>query len=298
MNSETQVRIAIIGLGEVGRCYASALHAAGHRLQLCESMPSKAALDLASSLDLPIQHDPGSWISASPWVLSCVTGASSLAVAQQLAGLMTTGHHLADFTTASPGIKKHAASSLAERGVHYVDTAIMGSIAMTGVRTPLLAAGHGAGSLKEIIDQAGGRMEILAQGSAGDAISIKVLRSIFTKGMEALSVELLMSAEQQGVRELLYEQLGDIDRAPLRSVIEAMVRTHVVHARRRGEEVQHAQSELTRQGLPSVILPGVEARFQKTAAALASNPLESSDPSIAQALEWLLSSTGKNHETA
>ena len=282
------MRITIVGLGEVGRCYATALHAAGHSLQLCEPRPSAAATLLASALGVPVQSEPGAWLEAD-WVLSCVTGATALSVAEQLSVLLKKEAHIADLTTASPAVKRDAARKAAAHGIGYVDTAIMGSIALTALKTPLLAAGDGATQFKGLIEQAGGRLEVIAGGAPGDAISIKILRSIFTKGMEALCVELLMSAEQQGVRELLYEQLSDLDKAPLRSVIDAMVRTHVIHAKRRADEVRHAQSELISQGLASVVLPAVEQRFEKTAAALAATPLGIAEPSIAQAIDWLLS---------
>jgi len=123
----------------------------------------------------------------------------------------------------------------------------------------------------------------------GDAISLKFLRSVLTKGMEALSVELLMSAEKQGVREKLYAQLSDIDKIPLRSFIDSMVRTHVIHAKRRAHEVQDAQRELTSLGLRSTVLPGVEERFHKTIESLAAHPLPVAEPSVEQALDWLLS---------
>jgi 3-hydroxyisobutyrate dehydrogenase len=119
---------------------------------------------------------------------------------------------------------------------------------------------------------------------------LKILRSVFTKGMEALAVEMLTSAERQGVREKLYEQLSDIDRIPLRDFLDMLVRTHVVHAKRRAHEVHDAQAELAAQGLPSLVLPGVERRFRATAEALERRAPEAAQPDADQALQWLLSS--------
>lgn len=164
----------------------------------------------------------------------------------------------------------------------------MGAISLNWVRTPLLASGAGAEELKTVIEQAGGRVQVIKDGVPGDAISLKILRSVFTKGMEALSVELLTSAEKQGVREKLYEQLQDIDQTPLRSFIDMLVRTHVIHAKRRAHEVHDANNELTSQGLPSLVLPGVEQRFLTTAKKLEKQPLETAEPNVEQALQWLL----------
>lgn len=286
--NKPNLRIAIIGLGEVGRCYAKPLHEAGYELLLCEAKPSPAALDLSSQWGLPIQDKPGTWLADADWVLSCVTGAYALAVAQQVFPFMRKDAGLADFTTASPETKRAAARLAAEHSVRYVDTAIMGAISLNWVRTPLLAAGLGAQDLKTFIEQAGGRVQVIEGGAAGDAISLKILRSVFTKGMEALCVELLTSAEKQGVREKLYEQLQDIDQTPLRNFIDMLVRTHVIHAKRRAHEVHDASNELTAQGLPSLVLPGVEQRFLDTASKLDQQPLPVAEPNVDQALQWLL----------
>lgn len=282
------MQVAIIGLGEVGRCYAKPLHASGVQLMLCEARPSQAAADMAAQWGLPIHDAAGPWLKSADWVLSCVTGSQAMVVVEQVVAHLTTGAGLADLTTASPAVKRAAAAKAAAQGVRYVDTAIMGAISLNGVKTPLLAAGSGADALQTLITDAGGKVKVIEAGVAGDAISLKILRSVFTKGMEALAVELLTSAEKQGVREKLYEQLSDIDQTPLRSFIDMLVRTHVIHARRRAHEVHDAQQELASQGLPSMVLPGVEQRFLSTAAHLERQPLPTPDPDIDQALAWLL----------
>lgn len=291
--NQKRTRIAIIGLGEVGRCYAKPLHDAGFELLLCEARPSPAAQELSNQWGLPLHAEIGDWLSSAEWILSCVTGAQALNVASQVVKFSAPNTGLADLTTASPEVKRSAAGLAAQNNVRYVDTAIMGAISLNWVRTPLLAAGNGADELKALLESAGARVQVIQGGSAGDAISLKILRSVFTKGMEALSVELLTSAEKQGVRAQLYEQLSDIDQTPLRSFIDMLVRTHVIHAKRRAHEVHDANKELSAQGLPSLVLPGVEQRFLDTAQKLDAHPLEAAEPNIDQALQWLLA-----HNTA
>jgi 3-hydroxyisobutyrate dehydrogenase len=275
----SDMHIAIIGLGEVGRCYAAALHGAGFELSLCEARPAPAATELATDRGLAIHATPGAWLAQADWVLSCVTGTVALEVVQALVPLLAPGAAIADLTTASPDTKRRAAQQAA-------------AISLNLARTPLLAAGAGADAFKELLERAGARVQVLAGAAAGDAISLKILRSVFTKGMEALCVELLMSAEKQGVREQLYTQLSDIDQTPLRAFIDMLVRTHVVHAQRRAHEVHDAQGELAAQGLPSLVLPGVEQRFRHTASALEQQPPAMAAPDIDQALQWLLANAG------
>jgi hypothetical protein len=119
-----------------------------------------------------------------------------------------------------------------------------------------------------------------------------MLRSVFTKGMEALCVEMLTAAEKRGLREQLYNVLSDIDKSELRSFIEMLVRTHVVHAKRRAHEVAEAERQLALAGVPSLVLPGVESRFLATISSLEKRPLPVPEPTVDEALQWLLADGG------
>lgn len=272
----------------MGRCYARALHAAGVALSLCNVRPSSAAVDCASSLALPLHTAPGAWLDQATWVLSCVPGTQSAGVVALVLPFLHREAAIADFSTATPDVKRSNADAAAAYDIGYVDAAIMGAISLGGARTPLLLAGAGAEALQCVLAPCGAQIRIVPNGVAGDAMSLKLLRSVFTKGMEALAVELLMSAEQQGMREQLYAQLADIDETPLRDYLDMLVRTHVVHAARRVHEVRDAQALLAARQRPSLVLPGVERRFAATALGLASDPLGNADPTVGQALDWLL----------
>lgn len=286
------MKIAIIGIGEVGRCYARALHAAGMEVLLCEASPSGAAQELATQLSQPLRRVPGPWLDSVGWVISCVTGMHALDVGTACVPHMHRNAHFVDMTTASPSTKRQAAQIADAAGVRYVDVAIMGAITLHWERTPLLASGDGALGFQDLLAASGGRVQVIAGGQVGDAISLKILRSIFTKGMEALTVELLISAERQGLREKLYDQLRDIDESPLRDFMDMLVRTHVVHAARRAHEVHDAQAEMQSRGMKSVVLPGVEQRFLDTADHLKKHPINNPNPTIETALQWLVATQG------
>ncbi|NDY93599.1 NAD(P)-dependent oxidoreductase [Ideonella livida] len=283
-------KVAIIGLGEVGLCLAQALQAGGHALALCAPRPGAAAQALAHASGSALQATPGPWLAAVDWVLCCVPGAQALAVATQAAPHLAPGAVWADLSTAPPEVKRQAAQALAAGpgAAAYVDVAIMGAVSLGGVRTPLLAAGPQAAALAALLQAAGGRVQCLEGGQPGQAMALKLLRSGLTKGLEALAVELLTSAERQGLREQLYTQLADIDETPLRDFLDMLVRTHVVHARRRLQEVDDTAQALAAQGAPSQVLPGVARRFAQTVAALHTHPLPVAAPSATQALAWLL----------
>jgi 3-hydroxyisobutyrate dehydrogenase-like beta-hydroxyacid dehydrogenase len=163
----------------------------------------------------------------------------------------------------------------------------MGAISLSGALTPLLLAGEKARRMAELLSPLGADLRVLEGGRPGDAVSLKLLRSIFTKGMEALTVECLIAAEHFGVREQLFTVLSDLDKVPLRAFMEMLLRTHVVHAGRRHHEVIEAEKQLVREKLPTYVLPGVRALFANTCAALNREPMAASSPDAKQALSWL-----------
>jgi len=282
------LNIAIIGLGEVGRCYATALASLpGVRLHLCDTHLSPAGKELATARGLPVHADIGPWLASADWVLSCVFGSAALAVASNCHAHMKAGASYADLTTASPEDKRKAAAAASAAGLAYVDVAVMGAISLSLHRTPLLCAGASAAEFCELVNAAGGKAEAVEGGVAGDAISLKILRSVFTKGMEALAVDVLLAAERQQLRPALYEVLKDIDQAPLPAFLEMLVSTHVVHATRRLHEVEEAERQLASLGIASSVLGGVRQRFSHSSEGLALEPITEEQPSLAQALDWL-----------
>lgn len=282
------MKITIVGLGEVGRCYAQTLaNTTTVQLLFCEQRIAPAAQRLADELGVQIHTSIGPWLAESDCVLSCVVGTQSLDVTRECLAHLRPGVLFADLTTAAPERKRIAGSEAAQQQVDYVDVAIMGAIVYLRELTPLLCAGAKASALVALLNTAGARARALPDSQPGDAITLKILRSVFTKGVEALAVEVLLGAERQQLRPALYEVLADIDEAPLPAFLEMLVSTHVVHATRRLHEVEEAERQLASLGIASSVLGGVRQRFSHSSAGLALEPITEEKPSLAQALDWL-----------
>ena len=272
------MRIGLIGVGEVGRCLAPVLAPlCDGALMLCDRAPSAAAYDVARRLGSTVLPDCDAWIGTCDVIAGCADGGATTAIADTVADRGRSGQILLDFATAAPATKKAAAQRLDACGQHYVDIAIMGAITISGADTPLLAAGAAdQAAVRRVGDRlvtAGLRLTWLDDAVAGDAASLKLLRSAFTKGLEALAVECLIAADHFGVRETLYDVLGDIDATPLPRFLDMLVTTHLVHAERRLAEIEQAEAQLRQADLPVRLLPAVRTLFQATASAMRDAPL-------------------------
>jgi 3-hydroxyisobutyrate dehydrogenase-like beta-hydroxyacid dehydrogenase len=281
-------QITIIGCGEVGFAYAEALLklTPAPELQLFDPRPPPAAVAFSDRVGLPIAATPGPWLDRSDLILVCTPGTVLQVVLDSLGPFLAAGTVVADMSTAGADAKKAANSFCAERGVPYVDIAITGSVALGKAKTPLLYAGPEAAVLTDALAQLGAPVTILAGAEPGDAIRVKLLRSVIMKGLEALAVECLPAAEQYGVLDQVWVSLGDVDRTGFVNLLQAMTRTHAQHAVRRAHEVAEAADQLDAIGLPSMMTRATEHRFTSTSALTAAGSVPAGDSTDA-AIEWL-----------
>lgn len=258
------MKIALIGCGEVGHCYAQAWLAAGHELAgSCDLRQDPEMQARVAAYGSTLHREPGPWLAQADLVACAVFGHAALDVARQALPHLRQGAAYADLTTASSADMRAAAQEAARHGVPFTDVAIMGAIVLLGARTPLLCAGTGAPAFAAFAQGCDAPARAI-EGEAGDAVRLKLLRSILTKGMESLAVECLVAAERMGLRDALYEVLADIDRTPLTAFMDSFVRSHVLHAPRRLAEVREASRQLVEAGLQPLVLAGVERLFART----------------------------------
>lgn len=272
----------------VGACYMQAFLEQGHSLVgLCDLQPVAPVADAVQAAGAQVHTAPGAWLTEADVVVSAVFGTVARSLFEASLPYLQDGALYVDMTTADPQEMRECgelARHARDRAVHFVDVAITGAVNLGGKKTPLLVSGGKARFVQELFTPFGGSVRAVGE-RPGDAASLKLLRSIYTKGIEALAVECLVTAEQMGLREPLYAVLQDIDETPLRTLMESMVRTHIPHSARRRNEVAEAQQQMARYGLTPVVSPAVETLFATTAQAHAVQPFPGT--STDDAIAWL-----------
>ena len=193
-------QITMVGCGEVGLAYAEGLLALDPApvLRLFDPFPSAAAEQFAERVGLPIERTPGPWLAGSDLLLVCTPGTVVPKVMDSLCPFLTAGMVVADLSTAAADTKKTADAQCRAKDVQYVDIAITGSVALSKAKTPLLYAGPESAVLLALLADLGAPVTVLAGARPGDAIRVKLLRSVIMKGLEALDGG--MPAGRQGVR--------------------------------------------------------------------------------------------------
>jgi 3-hydroxyisobutyrate dehydrogenase-like beta-hydroxyacid dehydrogenase len=193
------VNIAFIGFGEAGRAFCDTL-------RVRERAPRFSAYDLrddaamrAAMAERGVRHGgtPAEAMAGADWIISAVTADQSLEAAEAAAPALVQGQVFFDINSVSPG-RKHATAAVIEgAGAAYVDMAVMAPVHPRGHATPVLVAGATIERLAPDLAALGFAADPVGP-EAGSATAIKMVRSLFVKGLEAITVEALLAASASG----------------------------------------------------------------------------------------------------
>ncbi|MGW0434199.1 DUF1932 domain-containing protein [Micromonospora sp. NPDC003197] len=234
--SAAKVRIAVLGLGEAGGAIARDLVAAGAEVRGYDPrvVPPDGVLPGTDDADA---------VRDAELVLSVNSAHDALPALENSLPALAPGTIWADLNTAAPGVKTSLVRRLAGRDVVVADVALMAPVPGKGLRTPMLVSGPGAIRYAEILTALGATVTV-QPGPAGEAISRKLLRSVFYKGLAAAVVEALAAAEAAGCAEWLRDnisaELAGFDEHTIDRLVDG---THK-HARRRADEMTAATEQL------------------------------------------------------
>jgi 3-hydroxyisobutyrate dehydrogenase-like beta-hydroxyacid dehydrogenase len=270
-------RTLLIGYGAVGRALAARLAERG----ALAGVVDPAVACFAAGGDVMDSLPPD--LSAVELVLAATPASAAVDLAQSLAGRAGRFLHV-DLSSAAGA--QMAAAARAFDADRFVDGAIMGAVDLHGADTPILLAGEAAGMAARLMQAAGLPAMALPDSRPGDASAVKLLRSVVTKGLEAVAVEAYVAARRLGLEDALKANLADISRTAFPDILDSMVRTHPAHALRRAAEVEAAVAALEAEALPAEVARAVLTRFRRTAARIRAEDAPT-DSGLDKAVDWL-----------
>lgn len=227
--------VAVLGLGEAGSRLAADLVSAGADVRGFDPVVSSTPDGVTRS------SDPDAAVDGSNLVLSLATAAGARAAAAGARSALGPDAIFADLNTASPELKRE----LAELVPRFVDVALLGPVPSRGLATPVLASGPSADDFARVMAPLGMPVEVVSE-RPGDAAAMKLLRSVFMKGLAAAAIESLAGADALGQREWLARQLGEVIDPGL---LVRFVEGSRLHAGRRVEEMEAACALLASLGV-------------------------------------------------
>ncbi|MDI7741769.1 NAD(P)-binding domain-containing protein [Lysinibacillus fusiformis] len=172
---------------------------------------------------------------------------------------LTKGKIFVDVTTASPQEKKEISRAVVEKGASYVDSAMLGALPKYQHKVPMLISGNGCDQF--IQKMKAFNMDLTkVNETPGAATSIKYIRSIVTKGLQAILVEALQAAQYFSVEDVVVESIIESMDMPFEEIINRYVGSVIIHSNRRAHEMENVLSMLKQADIPSTM---TEATMQK-----------------------------------
>jgi 3-hydroxyisobutyrate dehydrogenase-like beta-hydroxyacid dehydrogenase len=257
--------VAFIGFGELGAALADRLGRSGlHEMRVWtreRSDPASAAALTRQLRSAGVEQCASlqDAVRDAAAVLSVVPGGASRALAERSAAFLDEAALYVDLTAAAVADKEAGAKVVELAGGRYVDGAVLGAVAAGAATIPIVASGRGAREWQELAPCEGLSVEAL-DGPAGRATQLKLLRSVYMKGRDALVVETLLAARRCGLEDRVAASIeGAGESVPFTDLADRVLRSLAVHAARRAEELRNSGDVVLGTGVePTLARAGVE----------------------------------------
>jgi len=260
--------IGLLGYGEAGSAFAGALAGAGVQVcsydrlwELDDEAASRRRREAPSGISF---CGLSALLSTADIVLSTVTTDAALDAARDCLSGIRPGQVYCDLNSTAPRIKREIDALFAPTGVVFVEGAILGAIGVSGARTKILLGGGGAQALSARLNAFG--LDTSAYSvEIGKASTFKMLRSVFSKGLEALLVEFLVAGRKAGLEQQLWQEVTELmagDR--FESVARNWVCSHAVAHERRFHEMRQVDELLHEMGLESIMTEAASRFFERS----------------------------------
>ena len=272
----TPKKVAVIGFGEAGSVVAEGCVAGAKKLQtpmechawdirMRDPAPKAALQKAANAIGVMLHDSPGEWLGEMDVVFSLVFGTVAKEVALEILPHLRKGAEYIDLTTSVPADMLAASEAFLAREVGFIDGTSLGSFRSNGVRAPFVLSGLNVEAWSSWMNSLGFNTTPVP-GKPGNASSVKLLRSVVAKGLEALAVECFVTAERLGLRQSMMNAFNDFNLRPFTAALEDMGGSHIPHCKRRLDEIDHVLGMLGAAGVDATMTRASRDFFARTLA--------------------------------
>jgi len=290
--------LTFVGFGELAGAWARAL--AGRSdvdvRVYARRRPGGASADELSArareVGVELHSDAAGALRGADVAVACVPSEAAALTGETCIDLLAPGALYVDPTAADPETKRRLAARAAEHDVLFADAALLGTVVVSGIELPTIAAGTGAERWAQIGTGLGMRITAIG-GEAGTAAEIKLIRSVYMKGRDALVLEMLLAARRLGIEREVTESIGGAgEQVAFGALADRVMGALAVHAGRRADELAGSADRLAAVGVEPIVTAAAEARLRWMAATGVGARLGRRTDSAAAVLDALEGGTG------
>lgn len=288
--------ITFIGMGEAASAIVSGWggnrrgHVSAYDIKLDEEASGPGMRERCETLGVRCRPTSAAAVADADLILCTVTADQAVRAAESAAPHLRAGALWCDLNSVAPSAKREAAAIVERAGARYLDVAVMAPVYPKLNMVPLLVSGpqaeEGAALLAELP-----MAPRVVSGEVGAASSIKMIRSVMVKGIEALTVECMLAAVAAGVED---EVLGSLQSShpgwDWRAKSAYNLERVLTHGARREAEMREVVRTLADLGLPNDTAEATAGWMGRMAASGVTPPTEPTPDDLAPLAERLIES--------
>jgi len=253
-------KIGFIGFGEVGRVFAREMKNRGAEVYYYDIVEKKREgwIPLLS-LDGLIQ--------TCDIILSTVVSQVAIGVAREASRYLNSEKTYADMNSTSASVKKEIAKIIEKSDANFIEGAILSAVGETGSRAAILVSGKEAREFSRLMNELGLVNLKYFSPHIGEASMVKMIRSVFSKGLECLLLEMLVAGRRAGVADYLWKDVVDfMTKNSFDRVAQNWIKTHPGACERRYHEMVQVRETLEEIGVEPLMTRATMDFFERSRA--------------------------------
>ena len=253
----------MIGFGEAARAFATDAYAVIVAYdRKTDDVATRAGIEAdADALGVTLAPSNAGASRGASLILSLVTADQALPAAMTTAAAIDAAPLYCDMNSVAPDTKRAVAHAITAAGGRYVDVAVMAPVHPAKLTVPLLVSGNHAADAATALHAFGFTNVRVVDGGIGAASSIKMIRSVMIKGMEALTSECMLAGAKAGVLDAVIASLdASWPGADWRARADYNLDRMMVHGLRRAAEMEEVVATLDALGTGSAMTRGTVQR--------------------------------------
>ena len=263
-------RVGFVGFGEVGSVWSKQLSQNGVTQMPVFASGKRNGPPYSAEFRQKVESRGGQLVNSvdevvanSDVIISAVVVAAAEQVGTQIARAMKPGQVLVDINSCGPKTKVAVSEAAALSGGLYADAAVLGNVTLYGLDVPIKTSGTGAQEFERRMTPLGMKIQVLGD-RAGDAATIKMIRSQVMKGCGMIILEALLTGAQMGLAAETFQAITEpMDAVRFSDWAKMGVRTNGLAAQRRADETREAISLMEEAGIDPVMARGTLERLER-----------------------------------
>ena len=261
-------KVCFIGFGEVASIFSKPILQKGVEVAAFDVLLSqeggKEILNkraLADGIQFGLLPDA---VRNADFILSTVTTSVAEEAARSCSERIRPGQTYIDLNATAPSMKHRIAEIIQPTGADFVEGSILGAVGVTGSETHILTGGPKGRETADILTRLGLHAAYYSS-EIGKASTFKMLRSVFSKGLEVLLLEFLIAGKRAGIEDDLWKEIVDLFKNnPFDVVAANWIKTHATAHERRYHEMKQVRGVVQEIGLDPILTSGTEAFFKRS----------------------------------